>query len=469
MGPESLRDLTSWPVVRAVSRSPLFPVVLQVAALFAVIALAINGLGVGHDLSGAELKLLRKTSLTTLVVWGLWWPGMIAAALLLGRAWCTVCPMELSNRLGDALARRVGWPRARLGRWLRAGWATLALYLAMQLLVAGVALHRYPHLTAVMVFGLLALALGTGLVFRTQRSFCTAFCPASALLSVYGRLTPLQLARRDADTCERCETLDCVAESNRQRFDRRSCPSLLRPYRRESSDGCVLCLQCVKVCPHDNLGFGVVDAAEPVRRKALLRPFEAGFVAVALGFVAHEVIGEVKWLDHHFHAPPEALSALLPAVPFGWFEALWFLALFPALLWCVIGLAGLAAGHRGGLRTLLLAAATGAAPLVAIAHLAKAVAKVSAWSGFLPGAFVDPRGVETFERITAGAQAAPQPLVGLGLLGWVMLLLSLVVAWRAWRWVRDVPAESRAAARTGLLASGLLFVAVLVIWSLPAP
>ncbi len=460
-------DLLGFRPVRGLLASSAFPLALQVGALLFMALLAVNGLGLGTDLAPAELKLFRKTNLTTLVVWGLWWPGMIAVALVLGRAWCTVCPMELVNRIGDIVARKVGLPRARLTRWLRAGWITLAVYLAMQLLVAGISIHRVPHFSAILLISLFSLALVTGLVFRQPRSFCSAFCPAAALLSVYGRFTPLQLSKRDPGVCDRCETLDCVREENRYRFDGRSCPSMLRPYRRRPSDGCVLCMQCVKVCPHDNMGFGVVEEAAPVRRKALLRPFEAGFVMVALGFVAHEVIGEVKWLDAYFHVTPETLSGLIPAIPFGWFEALWFLVLFPLLVWALIAALGWIGGHRAGWRSLLLAAATGAAPVVAIAHLAKAAAKVSSWSAFLPGALADPRGVETFNQIQSGAMLAPDGLLGLSLVGWVMLLIALVVAWRAWRWASQLQPELLAAARTGMVTSSVLFGLVLVVWALP--
>ena len=370
-------DFLAWKPVRVMVVWAGFPVLLQAAALTVVVWLAFNGLGVGKGRTAEELMTLRKTNLTTLVVWGLWWPGMIAVALAFGHAWCTVCPMELVDRMGHALARRMGWPRARLGKFLRAGWMTVALYLVLQILVAGISLHRVPHFTAILLVTLIGMALLSGMAFREHRSFCKAFCPASALLSVYGRYTPLQLEVRDPSVCDACKTKDCVRAGNRNRFDRRSCPSLLTPYRRDPSDGCVLCLQCAKVCPYQNVGVGLVASGAPVRRKPLLRPFEAAFVMVALGFVAHEVIGEVKWLDAFFHAVPNGLNRLMPSIPFGWFEALWFLVLFPLLVWGLISGIGHFTGHRAGLKTLLTGAATGAAPLVAVAHLAKAAAKVA--------------------------------------------------------------------------------------------
>ncbi|MBM4321838.1 MAG: hypothetical protein FJ125_18350 [Deltaproteobacteria bacterium] len=228
----------------------------------------------------------------------------------------------------------------------------------------------------------------------------------------------------------------------------------------------MLCLQCAKVCPYDNMGVGLVAADAPVRKKALLKPYEAAFVMVALGFVAHEVIGEVRWLDRVFHFVPERLAALVPAVPFGWFEALWFLMLFPLVVWGAIASVGYLVGHRTGLRSLLLAAATGAAPVVAMAHLAKATAKLTSWGGFLPLSLRDPQGLRTLEQLGDGSLTAPAAMVGLSLLGWAMLAAVLVMAWRAWSWSRQVPGESAMAARVGLAGTAVLFTSVLSVWAL---
>jgi hypothetical protein len=216
------------------------------------------------------------------------------------------------------------------------------------------------------------------------------------------------------------------------------------------------------------MGFGLVSREAPVRRKTLLRPYEAAFVMVALGFVAHEVIGEVAWLDSAFHFVPDRLAALVPGIRFGWFEALWFLALFPLIVWGLLAGVGILSGHRSGLSSLLLAAATGAAPVVAIAHAAKAAAKVSSWGGFLIPALRDPHGVETFRQIADRSISAPAPMIGLSPVGWVMLTLILVVAWRAMRWARQIPAESTVAAKVGLVGAAALFSFILTIWALPA-
>jgi len=458
-GPNRLgRDILAVGAVKGLIGWRGFPVLIQVLLLVLVGLLAINGWEIGSGRSTKELMTLRKTCLTTLAVWGLWWPLMTGLALLVGRIWCTVCPMELVNRAGDEIARRIGWPRARLGRILEAGWVTLLAYLVLQAFVAGFMLHRFPYYTSILLIALFGTALLTGLLFRRPRSFCVAFCPAAALLSVYGRFTPVRLDVREIAACDSCAGKDCTRHENRHRFDGRSCPSLLKPYDRELSDSCVLCFQCAKICPQDNVGFGLVDRDAPSRRKRLLRPFEAVFVLIAAGFVTLEVAAEVKWFDRYFHYVPEKLHGLVPDISFRWCEAAWFLILFPALVWALVAAIGFVAGYRGGIRNLLLSAP------VAVAHLSKAIAKITGWAGYLPLSLADSAGEETFQRLADQTLAPPPRLADLSIVGGVMLVALLWISWRGWQWIRETDRGSPRAGSAGIVVSAMLYAAVLVIW-----
>lgn len=77
-------NLLSLGPARTLVRQAAFPLALQIAALVGFLALAINGWGLGRSESPADLLILRKTNLTTLV-WGLWWPGMLVLVLFAGR------------------------------------------------------------------------------------------------------------------------------------------------------------------------------------------------------------------------------------------------------------------------------------------------------------------------------------------------------------------------------------------------
>lgn len=226
--------------------------------------------------------------------------------------------------------------------------------LSLQLLVASASVHRIPHYTAVLLLALLGTALLTGLSLGEPRSFCKILCPASALLSVYGRQAPAPLDIVDSGVCSSCTTRDCVAEANRLKLDARSCPSLNRllPAReigwmravRPVREGVPRTERRLRADLLGTIRHACPRCCGPSRRRSSHRH----------GFVTHEVVGNVKWLDEMFHVIPAWLGSFAPGIGFGWVEALWFLVLVPARLWTVVVGLSYALGHRGAVRDLLL-------------------------------------------------------------------------------------------------------------------
>lgn len=114
---------------------------------------------------------------------------------------------------------------------------------------------------------------------------------------------------------------------------------------------------------------------------------------------------------------------------------------------------------------MVLATATGAAPVLAVAHAAKAVAKAGSWAGFVPLALRDPRGLDTLHDLTVAPASLPASWVSVPLLGWLMLGLTVLGGARAWRRVDGLPSGSVVVARTGLAGAMVLFGAVLAVWA----
>ena len=81
--------------------------------------------------AGVADKLFAKTNLAQLLIWGLWWPAMVWVAVLLGRAWCMVCPLELVANVSERLGRACGIRQRVLGKWLRTGSLIVVLYAAI--------------------------------------------------------------------------------------------------------------------------------------------------------------------------------------------------------------------------------------------------------------------------------------------------------------------------------------------------
>jgi hypothetical protein len=91
-------NLLYWPPIRALVLSPLFPYVFQVAFLAVFVFLAVFSWQLVPPV-GVPDKLYAKSNIVNLLIWGLWWPGMVWAMVLFGRVWCAVCPLELLAQL----------------------------------------------------------------------------------------------------------------------------------------------------------------------------------------------------------------------------------------------------------------------------------------------------------------------------------------------------------------------------------
>ncbi|MDP6636227.1 MAG: cyclic nucleotide-binding domain-containing protein [Phycisphaerae bacterium] len=93
---------------------------LRVGVLGVFVAIAIVCLVAGGTLVGRIANGL---------VWGLWWPFLMVVFLLMGRMWCTICPIALIGRT----VRRLGCLGRKPPLWIKkySGWTVLALFLVV--------------------------------------------------------------------------------------------------------------------------------------------------------------------------------------------------------------------------------------------------------------------------------------------------------------------------------------------------
>ncbi|CAG0971602.1 partial Putative electron transport protein YccM, partial [Burkholderiales bacterium] len=122
------------------------------------------------------------------VFWGLWWPGVMIATVLLGRMWCgLLCPegalSEWASRYGrgGSLPRWLKWP----------GWPLLA-FLATTLYGQLVSVYEYPQAAALILGGSTLAAIAISWLYgREKRIWCRYLCPASGVFAVLAKIAPL--------------------------------------------------------------------------------------------------------------------------------------------------------------------------------------------------------------------------------------------------------------------------------------
>lgn len=460
------RNLLRVRAVRALVVWPGFPYLFQGVLFAALIALAASAWAV-HAPPGVNAKLFAKANLVTLVVWGLWWPSMVWAAVLFGRVWCAVCPLELVSNVSERAGRAFGLRQRSLRGWLATGGLVAALYGCSQMLVMGADLHRVPAFTSLFIFGLVALAAVTG-VFLKNRAFCAGFCPVGLLLGTYGRGGMLAVRPGSSAVCRACRDKACVRAANRTRLDARSCPSLLNPQSLADNADCLYCGQCMKVCAPDNMQW------------LLRRPFHADdarpgmapwpvtvFVMLASGFVMSELLTEWPAAEHVFLSPALAAAGLVgPPSVAGWCEGVWTLAVVPAVLWLMLGGLMIAFGERG-MSAAWTRLALPLAVVVSAGHMTKGLAKIASWAPFLAQSLRDPGGAATAAAISARTLAAPapwMPLAWVSVVGLALVGMAGVFAVREYRLAGSGESSPLAGGASVFILTGI-YAAIIAGWA----
>jgi len=393
-GKDKKMDLLEVRWINGLFHSRWFPLVPQLVMLSAFGLLVAGGIGVSTD-DMAFAKVLRNTNLANLVVWSYWWPLVIVGAVLLGRVWCMVCPIELVSYLASRLGLR-----RKVPDWFDSGWIITVFY-ALVLIVGihGLAIHRVPRRMAFYLLMLLGLAAVVGLIYE-KRAFCSYICPVGYLLGLYALVSPLEWRVRDKSVCSSCKTKDCVAKKNRYRLTGRSCTSGLYPAAIQDNRQGLLCTQCLKACPNDNLRLSTRRPFADFFGRLRLRAAELGFILLVSGFIVYEVLSEwsvtkaiLTWL------PGRVVGAMgLGGATAGMVSAIIMFVVFPAFFFLtVIALAKIWSRVPAG----EIARAFGLLLLVtmACAHLVKSMLKMTSRIPYWPYALSRPAGIETARQL----------------------------------------------------------------------
>ena len=383
--------------IRNLLTSRWFPILPQLIMLTAFGLLIAGGLRVTTD-DMDFAKILRNTNLANLLVWSYWWPLVIIAAIILGRVWCMVCPMELIAYL----AGRIGL-RRKIPRFFRSGWVITIFYTLVVILgVHTFAIHRIPQRMALYMLMLLAVSLLVSLIYE-KRAFCSYVCPVGHLLGLYALVSPFEWRADDRAVCKACKTKDCIVKKNHYRVVSRSCTSNLYPATIKNNQNCLLCTQCLKACPHDNLRWSIRWPFADFFRTIELRAAQVGFVLLVSGFVVYEILSEwqvskeiLTWVPRHLVSALRITGSVAGSV-----SAIVMFIVFPGiLLLTVVAVAKILS--RASFGAIAKTFALLLLPTMASAHLIKAIFKMSSRIPYWPYVLSDPKGVVTAQKILAG-------------------------------------------------------------------
>jgi ferredoxin len=245
---------------------------MQGALLIISIAVIVDGL-FGPQVSSMNLA--------GVLPWTYWRAFVIVALLAAGNLFCMACPFMLFRELGRRLGlRQRAWPQA-----LRSKWFAMALLALFFWAYEVFSLWDKPIWTAWLVINYFLAAFAIDALFRGA-SFCKYVCPIGQFQFIASVVSPLEVKVRQLDVCASCKTHDCLRGNERQQ----GCEMDLHLPRKSGNLDCTFCLDCVRACPHENIGVmavgpGMDIVPDPLRSSLGRLSGRLDIAALALVFV----------------------------------------------------------------------------------------------------------------------------------------------------------------------------------------
>jgi polyferredoxin len=401
--------------------------------------------------------------LTVVVTWVVWWAGIIFLVAVFGKVWCTVCPwnamadwvnrLSLFRRVPDAetLSRRRPWPRPLRNIFLATALFIVLIWLE---LLPGLDMVINPRATAVLALLMIAFSLVSVLMYE-RSSFCRYGCLVGRVSGLYAMFAPLELRARDKRLCGECETKDCF-RGNARGYP---CPTFEYLGTMDRNTYCILCTECIKTCPRDNVALNLRAFGSDLTRLARTRSDEAYLCVVLVSMTLFHIITMTPvWTtmerflraDFGMHrvAAYSSLMAVILAVP-----ALVHLAT-AALSKALSRAAGV------GLKDAFITFAYPLLPIALFGHLAHNSDHLFAEGGYIFPALTDPL-TRGWDLLHLGGDYLVKPMLSQG--SREVMKLSLLGIGLLYAFVFAVKAARKLYGRGRAFALGLIPVLVVLL------
>ena len=234
--------------------------------------------------------------------WAWWWPLILIGFPFVGRLWCAFCPFmiygEVTQKLSLWLFPRQlqKWPKQTADKY--GGWFLYGLFALILLWEELWNLENTAYLSAWLLLIITAGAVTCSLIFE-RRFWCRYLCPIGGMNGMFAKLSMIELRAQQGTCSAECTTYQCykggVAKGEGQETN--GCPIYSHPAQLEENKDCVLCMTCLKACPHRSVELNLRPPAIELWTSHTARNYEVALLFLLLNVVFVHRLPEItnRW------------------------------------------------------------------------------------------------------------------------------------------------------------------------------
>ncbi len=292
-----LNLLNAYPDLRRFLRSPWWPDRINYGFTLWFFALVVVVLFMGPQ--------HRNENFALNMFWAWWWPLMLLGFPFVGRLWCAYCPFmiygEVTQKLSLWLFPRQlqRWPREEAEQW--GGWFLFGLFALIFLWEELWHLEDSAWLSSCLLLLITAGAMICSAIFE-RRFWCRYLCPIGGMNGLFAKLSMIELRAQQGTCSATCTTYQCYkgGPQKGEGMDTGGCPVYSHPAQLQDNRDCVLCMTCLKACPHRSVELNLRPPGIELWTTHSPRSYEVALLLLLLGGVFLHRLPEVQgWLGLH--------------------------------------------------------------------------------------------------------------------------------------------------------------------------
>jgi transcriptional regulator with AAA-type ATPase domain/NAD-dependent dihydropyrimidine dehydrogenase PreA subunit len=262
--------------------------------------------------------------------WAWWWPFFLFLFPFLGRIWCAFCPFMIYGEVTQKLSlwlfprKLQSWPRHQAEKW--GGWFLFAMFALIFLWEELWDLENTAYLSACLLLLITAGAMICSAIFE-RRFWCRYLCPIGGMNGLFAKLSMTELRAQQGICSASCTTYQCYkgGPQKGEGMETNGCPLYSHPAQLEDNKDCVLCMTCLKACPHRSVEFNLRPPGIELWTTHVPHGYEVALLFLLLGGVYLHRLPEIqKVMNLQFnlnnfwqHSELSLLALIIPAtIPF---------------------------------------------------------------------------------------------------------------------------------------------------------